>query len=198
MPKITVYHPDTPPVKYALNGRAFTVGRSPDNDIVLSGGGASSHHAVFKLLPTGDFAVTDLGSTNQTKVNGLVVQTAPLRNGDRILFGDIEVLYESEVPAPPFADDQPTRIYDPAMTVPPAQAQAPAPAGARPVPYVIHRPYATRSGRRRRVQDGGCLMAAVICAVIVAGFAAGLIWRHYATHDGEWLWTYLRNLLHGR
>ena len=70
MPKIIIHHADGTSVKYGLNGPSFTIGRAEGNDIILPAGAASSHHAVLKLNETGDFTVTDLESTNKTKVNG--------------------------------------------------------------------------------------------------------------------------------
>jgi len=39
--------------------------------------------------------VTDLGSTNGTKVNGRDVQSAPLSDGDRITVGATQIEYRS-------------------------------------------------------------------------------------------------------
>ena len=76
MPKIIIHHPDGTSAKYGLNGPSFTIGRAEGNDILLPAGAASSHHAVMKLSETGDFTVTDLESTNKTKVNGRAIQTS--------------------------------------------------------------------------------------------------------------------------
>ena len=37
--------------------------------------------------------ITDLGSTNGTRVNGQRVTTAALRDGDRITLGSTEIVY---------------------------------------------------------------------------------------------------------
>ena len=69
MPKILIHYPDGTTAKFGLNGKLFTIGRADNNDIVLRDGASSSYHAVLKLTDCGDFAVSDLESTNHTKVN---------------------------------------------------------------------------------------------------------------------------------
>jgi pSer/pThr/pTyr-binding forkhead associated (FHA) protein len=39
--------------------------------------------------------IVDLDSTNGTRVNGSPVTSAPLRAGDRIRIGEIEVVFEA-------------------------------------------------------------------------------------------------------
>lgn len=70
------------------------VGRSRDCDIVLEDTGVSRRHA--ELRPQGEgWTVTDLGSTNGVRVNGLDVRGVhPLRAGDRLELGSTEVVFE--------------------------------------------------------------------------------------------------------
>jgi predicted component of type VI protein secretion system len=100
MPKITVTDRDGQERRFRLEGKLFTVGRAPDNDIVLDDPSCSNYHAALKLTESGDFSVTDLGSTNHTRVNGHRVTTRDLRDGDRVLFGDTLADYQSEVAHP--------------------------------------------------------------------------------------------------
>jgi hypothetical protein len=194
MPKIIIHHPDGSSAKYGLSGPSFTIGRADGNDIALPPGAASSHHAVLKLNETGDFTVTDLESTNKTKVNGHIVQTIPLRNGDSLLFGDIAADYQSEiVSAAPHRDDQPTQIYE-QRHAPPA-----IPGAARVVPVVvpqvIHRPASTTPRRSTHSSDGGCFALVLFSLVLPAAFFAGLVIRHHQD-KGEWFWNYLQQYLH--
>lgn len=77
----------------ALAGRTFTVtapltlGRSVENDIILTDDFASGHHA--RIEPEGGAVIlTDLGSTNGTYLNDeRVVQPRSLQPGDRIRIG---------------------------------------------------------------------------------------------------------------
>ena len=70
-----------------------SVGRLPDNDIVLDDRRVSRHHAEF-LQQGARWIMRDAGSTNGTAVNGQVVKEAVLKPGDRISLGGLEVTWE--------------------------------------------------------------------------------------------------------
>ena len=207
MPKILINYPDGTSAKFGLNGKVFTIGRAENNDIVLRDGASSGYHAVLKLTDCGDFAVSDLESTNCTKVNGQQVSTLTLMNGDVIQFGDTRAVYESDVPvAGRRRDDSQTQIYEPR---PPASApQQPvfvnqpvrasvAPVAAPPVvqPYVIQRPVSTMG--RRSSQGDGCFAIIVLAFVLPVVFFIGLSVRHYQVNDKQWFWDYLKDFMHG-
>ena len=63
-----------------------TVGRLPDCDVVIADKGASRRHAQLKRKG-GAYTLTDLGSTNGTKLNGETVQSRELHDGDKITIG---------------------------------------------------------------------------------------------------------------
>jgi len=73
-----------------------TIGRAPDNTIVLSDPRASSHHA--EVRPEGaSFSVVDLGSSNGTFVNEQQVFGATsrlLQPGDAVRIGDTRFMFE--------------------------------------------------------------------------------------------------------
>jgi len=86
---------------FAMQGDEVNVGRAdaaqnwqPELDVIPYGGGApdlgvSRHHARVMRQDSG-FAVTDMGSTNGTYVNGRAApynQPVPLSNGDTLSFG---------------------------------------------------------------------------------------------------------------
>ncbi|BBX47813.1 response regulator transcription factor EmbR [Mycobacterium cookii] len=82
--------------RYALAGTATRIGRSPDNDIVLSDAKVSRHHAVITDDGT-TFLITDLGSANGVRVLGRRIDpSTQLRDGDRIRIGDQEFTLETE------------------------------------------------------------------------------------------------------
>lgn len=72
----------------------MTIGRLSECDIVVHDSGASRRHAQIRTAD-GVSTVTDLGSTNGTKVNGRDVQSAPLSDGDRITVGGTLIEYRS-------------------------------------------------------------------------------------------------------
>lgn len=73
----------------------FMIGRSEDSQFCLPHDRYfSRHHCILEIAPPQTF-LRDLGSTNGTFVNGLKVETAHLKNGDRIQGG--ETVLEVEV-----------------------------------------------------------------------------------------------------
>ncbi|MBT8486496.1 MAG: Flp pilus assembly complex ATPase component TadA, partial [Phycisphaerae bacterium] len=73
-----------------LAGDAVTVGRHPDNAVVLPDDLASRHHCVIEPYREG-FRVRDLGSSNGTKLNSIRVTDEMLDNGDVVKIGDAEL-----------------------------------------------------------------------------------------------------------
>ena len=68
----------------------ISVGRAPDNDIVLSFPQVSAHHAHLTRTETG-YIVNDLNSTNGTFVNGKRIESCPVRDGDCIQLGSVRL-----------------------------------------------------------------------------------------------------------
>jgi pSer/pThr/pTyr-binding forkhead associated (FHA) protein len=86
--------------RYALVGTATRIGRSPDNDIVLSDTKVSRHHAVISDNGT-TLVITDLRSANGVRVLGQRIHTsAELCDGDRIRIGDHEFSLETQPRSP--------------------------------------------------------------------------------------------------
>lgn len=64
----------------------WLVGRGPDVDAVFDDPEMSQRHAAIEFS-RGRFHVTDLDSTNGTRVNGTPIATSELAHGDRIQAG---------------------------------------------------------------------------------------------------------------
>lgn len=96
MPKLLIKSESGAKVPHELAEELITVGRGPDNAILIDHPSVSGRHA--QLQRVGDiYRLKDLDSTNGTQVNGQRVNETALRFGDRIRFGKIEALFESDV-----------------------------------------------------------------------------------------------------
>ncbi len=75
-----------------LGGSCWTVGRSEDNNVVLSDRWISRNHAMLQSMENGEFYLIDLGSRNGSFINGRRVSIpVTLQNGDRLTFGQTEL-----------------------------------------------------------------------------------------------------------
>ncbi len=87
-----------PAGRTALGTGVVTLGRAPDNQLVINDSKASSHHAEISQASDGQsYSITDLGSTNGTFVNEQRVdQNVPrsLHAGDTVRIGDTTFTYE--------------------------------------------------------------------------------------------------------
>ena len=78
--------------EYAV-GSGLTIGRLPDNTVVIDNPAVSGHHArVFS--ESGAVIVEDLNSTNGTFVNGQPAGRRVLRSGDVLLIGKHQLVFE--------------------------------------------------------------------------------------------------------
>lgn len=102
MASITIQIPDQEALEYDLDGiEQLTIGRGPDNDVVLEHVSMSGSHATIRNLD-GAFQLTDLGSTNGTFVDGSPVQEVTLASGAQIRFGGVDAVFsDGEVAAGP-------------------------------------------------------------------------------------------------
>ena len=124
MPKLQITLPDGTEQSHELAEDSITVGRISDNMIEISDASVSSHHA--QLTASGkEYILTDLGSTNGTRINGRQIaegEEHKLQGGDTIFFGNIETSYLSDsdseqLPMP--EEDEPAAVAA-AASVPPA------------------------------------------------------------------------------
>jgi len=72
-----------------------TIGRSKNSDISLSDNTVSRHHAEITKTPEG-YLLTDQGSYNGTRANGVPIETAYLKHGDRIQLGLAKLTFKEE------------------------------------------------------------------------------------------------------
>ncbi|HET9852593.1 MAG TPA: FhaA domain-containing protein [Candidatus Limnocylindrales bacterium] len=98
-PAITleIREPGRSPRRVPMSGTPIRIGRAPECELVLKDNRVSRRHA--RLAPrNGVLILTDLGSTNGTRVNGHRVTEVVLGAGDRVQIGETSLVVET-VPA---------------------------------------------------------------------------------------------------
>ena len=87
--RLTALSGPEPRAVYELGEGTYSLGRSPDNSIVLRDESVSRCHALL-VCRQGRCRVEDLGSANGAFHNDLRVANSPLGGGDRLADGDLE------------------------------------------------------------------------------------------------------------
>lgn len=75
---------------HVLRDGETTVGRAPDNDVVLTDAFVSRRHAVFSCRD-GAVELTNLSAVNGTRVDGRPLETAPLAHGSLVTIGEVDL-----------------------------------------------------------------------------------------------------------
>jgi adenylate cyclase len=90
--------------------RIFRIGRSDKNNVVLDDDLASRNHAMLQRAESGEFYLTDLGSSNGTLVNGARISVPViLRAGDLFTIGTHEFIFQQPAvtePRPPMQEPE--------------------------------------------------------------------------------------------
>jgi serine phosphatase RsbU (regulator of sigma subunit) len=94
----------------SLDRFSVSIGRHPDQDLVLTDNFVSRRHAVLRQTASG-CEIEDLGSSHGTYLNGARIRTALLRPGDVLQFGSPSSMklrfhiFEEDNPRPSLTDD---------------------------------------------------------------------------------------------
>jgi hypothetical protein len=84
-------------------GERLNVGRTRENDLALEDGSVSKLHAALSVNPAGELIVADTGSTNGTFINKERLaygKAFPVKEGDMVSFGNVNVLFEHLISEP--------------------------------------------------------------------------------------------------
>ncbi len=92
-PRLVVRLKGRPLKTYPFAGEELSIGRLPDNNIVIDNLSVSRKHAVIVAAADG-FILRDLGSKNGTLLNNKPVTEAKLASGDCIMIGKYEILFQ--------------------------------------------------------------------------------------------------------
>src|SRR5437016_11808286 len=146
MPKLVVSG-----TAHELAEELITIGRAPDNAIVIGDPSVSSRHAQLEL--SGEtYRLKDLESTNGTRVNGIPTTETVLRFDDRIRFGGVEARFEAD-----------TRGSQP-LPQPEKIEAKPAESSALPVDFTNASPFPRRS--REQAPTGTAIFGAAGIALL--------------------------------
>lgn len=100
---------------HELNVDRTTIGRVEDNTFQIPEPSVSSHHCEV-LLKGKDVLIRDLNSTNGTFINGEKITEAPLKPGQLLRLGQIELRLESDSAPVAGGTPAPTPVKKPAET----------------------------------------------------------------------------------
>ncbi|HEX4085445.1 MAG TPA: FHA domain-containing protein [Chthoniobacteraceae bacterium] len=168
MPKLIVTMPDGSNASHDLTEDVVTIGRVSDNVIQIEDASVSSHHAEIKFAD-GHHILTDLESTNGTRVNGNSFTGGQLCDGDKVRFGKIDARYTSENPE----DARPLPETE-------AVAAAVGESSARPQDFANASPFKSKSRKKDPISTAILSFAGV--AVLVFIGAVVLIFRLQPPH----------------
>lgn len=168
MPKLIVTTETQGKISYEFTEDLITIGRAPDNMIVVDDPSVSSHHAEIRVVDR-NCQLKDIGSTNGTRVNGNPVTEAQLGHGDRIRFGGIDARYEAIDPT----------ATQPLPRVPEIEAK-PAEASSAPVDFANASPFPRRSKQSDPVRTA-FLAAAAVALLAFLGSMIAVLMMHATT-----------------
>ena len=94
MARLREIRPDGTQREVDVDGALLTIGRASDNGLVIHDSRISRYHARLQVR-RGTLVLTDLGSTNGSRVNGSRVDEVVLGEGDQIELGDTVLVVES-------------------------------------------------------------------------------------------------------
>ncbi len=94
-PKLILKHKGSIVNECVVTKPEFTIGRKPDNDLVIEDAAVSGHHAKIVLVQS-VFFIEDLKSTNGTFVNGHKFDRKQLLDADVVTFGKHRLVFLEE------------------------------------------------------------------------------------------------------
>ncbi len=143
-PRLVVRLKGRPLKTYPFAGTEMTIGRLPENDVVIDNLSVSRRHATIVDSRDG-YTLRDLGSKNGTQLNGAPAAEARLHDGDVIRVGKYEVVFQ----IPTLEAERPESL-DQTVVVPRFRRDA---APRRPEPERPKAPAAPRLFRRSAMEE---------------------------------------------
>ena len=165
MPRLILRSAESGPITHELTDELITLGRAPDNMIVLDDASVSGRHA--QLQRRGDvYRIKDLGSTNGTRVNSEDIREVTLRFGDRLRLGKVEARFEADL----------SGGVQPLPELAPIEAK-PAEISVRPVDFANASPFPRRKKEVDPTRTAVLAVAGVALLAFLASMVAVLLMR---------------------
>jgi pSer/pThr/pTyr-binding forkhead associated (FHA) protein len=191
MASVVFYMEDGTTLVHKLESDVATIGRHPDNDVVLTCPSSSGRHAIIKASDDGVF-VQDLGSSNGTRVNGAEIEEALLKDGDRVGFGDVQSVFYAGA-APAVLEEKPlvTPRFSKSLPAPAAVSAEPSSLPAKPALAgralsPVRRAYGKPAASSYPdTSESGCITGIIVTGMFVIAFFVGLAMRHSKEMDGN-------------
>jgi pSer/pThr/pTyr-binding forkhead associated (FHA) protein len=96
MAKVSLKYKDSVLDEISLDKDEITIGRKPGNDIHIDNAAVSGLHAKIIKDAEGNYFIEDQNSTNGTLVNGNRISKIQLNNGDDIIVGKHDLVFQKE------------------------------------------------------------------------------------------------------
>ena len=157
-----------------MTGRSFdltmdktTIGRLEDNAFPIVDPSVSSHHCEV-LLRGSDVVVRDLNSTNGTYIEGEKITESPLKPGQILRLGQIQIRMESDTPDAAKKQTQSTMVLQRGVSLNELERGTRAPGFDTTATG-----FAKKQNRANRVfLIAGIVMGAIILALLIFAFAS--------------------------
>lgn len=92
MPRIQFTTPDGASGALELDAERMTLGRADDNQLIITDDSVSSHHGEV-AFDGSSWTLSDLGSTNGTKIDGSRVEAVTLTHGSAFQLGNVDCVF---------------------------------------------------------------------------------------------------------
>jgi pSer/pThr/pTyr-binding forkhead associated (FHA) protein len=97
--------------QWILDQQSLSIGRTPDNDIVIDNLAISRLHACIEDSPQG-LVIRDKGSVNGLEVDGRICSEALIEDGTQVKIGKHTLSFEAEAERRPMSMSAGTEIYE--------------------------------------------------------------------------------------
>lgn len=162
MPKLILTTDTQGKVAFEFTEDLITIGRAPDNMVIIDDPSVSSRHAQLEL--SGEtYRIKDLGSTNGTRVNGTPITETILRFDDRVRFGGVDARFEPD-----------TRGSQPLPALEEIEAK-PAETSAAPVDFANASPFGQRAKERDATRTAVLALTGLAVVIFLAAMIAVLM-----------------------